>query len=176
MIVGGPALGAGPFFFGRCERGFGDIPWDDMITPSPTSKIDAGLARGVLGEVVAATATKPGYIKFTVPNTNYELHLRPTGAVSAQVGKRLIGVVKAQARRVDLVQTGGRYVEPVFGRPRRVQGSVVSVDAEANTITVNAGVPIVCALGDERQKAEQFEAGQFVSFDVLDGATFTQVC
>jgi hypothetical protein len=70
------------------------------------------------------------------------------------------------------VQSGGKYIEPVFGHPRRVQGSVVSTDSSSNSITVHAGVPIVCAITDSRQKASQFEPGQFVSFDVLDGATF----
>lgn len=147
-----------------------------MITPSPTSKIAPGLARGVLAEVVNATATAPGYLRLTVPNSNYDLHLRPTGPITAQPGKRLIGVVRAKARRVDLTETGGRFIEPVMGRPRRVQGPVVSVDADANTITVNAGVPIVCELTDPRKKADAFAPGQFVGFDVLEGATFTQAC
>lgn len=147
-----------------------------MITPAPTSKIAPGLARGVLTEIVGATATNPGYLRFTVPNTNYDLHLRPTAPVSAQPGKRLIGVIHAKARRVDITETGGRFIEPVFGRPRRVQGTIVAVDPEANTITVNAGVPIVCELGDPRKRADAFSPGQFVGFDVLEGATFTQAC
>jgi hypothetical protein len=110
---------------------------------------------------------------FGVPNTNYELHLLPTeGLRPAGIDKRLIGTIKVQARRVDIVRTGGRFIEPVFGRPRRVQGSVVSVDASQNTITVNAGVPITLALTDARQQAAKFEPGQIVSCDVLDGATF----
>lgn len=144
-----------------------------MISPAPTSKIDPSLARGTLAEVVPATATKPAFIKMTVPNTSYELHLLPTGPIAAPVGKRLIGTVRAQARRVDVVQTGGRYIEPVYGRPRRVQGRVVSGDEATNTITVDAGVPIRVKLLDARQKAADFHAGEFVSFDVLDGATFT---
>ena len=142
-----------------------------MITPSPTTKIDPTLARGTLLEVVAETATKPGYIKFGVPNSNYELHLRPVGAVAAKPGGRLIGTIRAQSRRIDIVQTGGEYMEPVYGRPRRVQGTVRTVKDGA--IVVDAGVPIHCTPTDARQKAEQFEPGQFVSFDVLDGASFT---
>lgn len=144
-----------------------------MITPSPTTKISPELARGVLAAVVEPTATRPGYIRLTVPDTSYELHLRPAGAISTPVGKRIVGRIDAQARRIDTVKTGGRYIEPVAGRPRRVQGHVVAVDAASNTITINAGVPIRCALGDARQQASQFEVGQFVSGDVLDGATFS---
>lgn len=145
-----------------------------MITPSPTTKISPELARGVLSAVVAATATKPAYITVSVPDSSYELHLRPAGSITAAVGKRIVGRIEAQARRIDTVQTGGRFIEPVAGRPRRVQGHVVAIDASANAITINAGVPIRCTLGDARQQASSFEVGQFVAGDVVDGATFTQ--
>jgi len=144
-----------------------------MITPSPTSKIAPYLARGILGAEHQATATKPACIVLDVPNTSYQLHLIPTAAPGVALGKRLIGVIRAQARRVDVVKSGGRFVEPVAGRPRRVQGIVVARDASSNTITVNAGVPLVLTLTDPRQRAEQFADGDFVSCDVLDGATFT---
>ncbi len=145
-----------------------------MIQPAPTSKIDPSLARGSFVGAIPATALKPALISITFANTNYELHLLPTGAVTAAVGKRLIGAIRAKARRVDKVQSGGRYVEPVMGRPRRVQGSIVAINAAARTITVDAAVPIECTLMDERQSPGQFAVGDFVSFDVLDGATFTQ--
>ena len=144
-----------------------------MIYPAPTSRIDPTTARGVLAENIPATATKPAMIKLTFPNTNYEMHLLPAGPATGQVGKRILGVVRAKARRVDVVQTGGRYVEPVYGRPRRVQGSVIAVNEGRRSIVVDAGVPIECELSDERQKAGDFSVGQFVSFDVLEGATFT---
>lgn len=130
------------------------------------------MARGVLEEIVAPSATKPGYIVLSVPNTNYRLHLQTDASLdAARVGKRLIGRITTQARRVDVVQTGGRYLEPVFGQPRRVQGTVIAIDAANNTVTVNAGVAINCVITDKRQNAAQFEAGQVVSFDVLDGAS-----
>lgn len=144
-----------------------------MITPAPTSRIAPHLARGILDSVVVESATKPAYLVLDILDTSYKLHLRPTTAPHTPIGKRIIGTIHAKARRIDTVGTGGRYVEPVEGRPRRVQGSVIASDESTNTITVNAGVPIVCTVTDERQKAKQFQKGQFVSFDVLDGATFT---
>lgn len=162
-----------------------------MITPAPTTKIAPTLARGVLQQVVPATATKPGYVVIAVPNTSYELHLAPAGGMSgrdpaldapahasvgghAALGKRIIGTIKARARRVDVVQSGGRFIEPVAGRPRRVQGLVVAAEPSTNSIVVNAGVPVTLTLTDSRQRAEQFEAGAFVSCDVMDGATFSR--
>ena len=143
-----------------------------MITPAPTGKIDPAIARGTLAEVVNATATRPALVKLNFPNTNYETHLIPRGAITAEVGKRILGKIQAKARRIDIVQTGGRYVEPVYGRPRRVQGTVVGIDG--NAVIVDATMPIHCTPMDPRQKASDFQPGQFVSFDVMDGATFTQ--
>jgi len=145
-----------------------------MLHPAPVTQLPAHVARGKLLEQVDATATTPAYVVLTFPNTSYRLRLHPEGGVRAELGKRIEGVIHADARRVDKVGSGGRYVEPVFGRPRRVQGSVVAKDEKANTITVHAGVPIVCRLTDARQRADQFEVGDFVSFDVLRGATFTE--
>ncbi|MCC6661276.1 MAG: hypothetical protein IT437_10365 [Phycisphaerales bacterium] len=143
-----------------------------MIEPSPTAPIDRRLARGVLMGMEPATATKPAHVVFTVPNTDYEMHLVPTAEVRTRPGKRLVGTIRARARRIDVVLTGGRYVEPVWGRPRRVQGSVVAVEPDA--VVVDAGMPIHCVPTDPRQKPADFAPGQFVSFNVMDGATFTE--
>lgn len=144
-----------------------------MIHPAPTTKIDPRHARGVFAGHTPATATKPALVTITFPNTNYQLHLRPVGDVHAEEGKRIIGTIHAQARRIDLVGTGGRYVEPVYGRPRRVQGLIVAI--EANAVVVNAGVPIHCTPTAPGQKSSDFALGDFVSFDVLDGASFKQI-
>jgi hypothetical protein len=141
-----------------------------MIHPAPTTKIDPKLARGTFLGAVAATATKPAYVTLTFPNTRYEMHLLPESPVATEPGKRILGTIHAQARRIDRVDTGGRYVEPVFGRPRRVQGRVVAI--EGDEVVVHAGVPIHCRPTDSRQKAADFAEGDFVSFDVMDGATF----
>jgi hypothetical protein len=143
-----------------------------MITPTPTSAIDPSLARGVLGECVAQTATKPEMVKILFPGTSYELHLVPAAEITCEKGKRIVGKITGAARRVDLVRTGGRYVEPVYGNPRRVQGAVVSTNDAANAIVVDAGMPIHLTLTDARQKASQFAVGQLVSCDIMDGTTF----
>ena len=149
-----------------------------MLEPAPTTRIDPDLARGRLEEILPASAASPALLVVSFPNTSYRLRLEPAGGVErfqACVGKRVLGRIHARAKRVDVVGAGGRYVEPVHGRPRRVQGSVLGVSEKGNTITVGAGAPLVCALTDPRQKAAMFEPGQFVSFDVERGATFTLV-
>jgi hypothetical protein len=143
-----------------------------MITPAPTTPIPASLVRGVVARHIAATATKPAFTVVAFPNTSYELHLEaaPGAAVSAPEGSRIVGIIRADATRIDVVQTGGRYVEPVAGRPRRVQGMVVGV--QEGRVVVDAGMPIHCRPTDPRQNAGDFKPGDFVSFDVHRGATF----
>ncbi len=145
-----------------------------MITPAPTTKIDSKLARGVLAATADATATRSATITLAILNTSYEIQLVPAAAVQGTVGKRIIGIIRADAKRLDTVKTGGRFIEPVYGRPRRVQGSVVGVDTAANAVIVDATVPIHCRLTDQRQKAADFQLGQFVSCDVMDGARFEE--
>ena len=144
-----------------------------MIHPAPTDKIAPTLARGELSEVVAPTATKPGHVVIEFPNTSYQMHLLPAGPIATPLGKRIIGTIRATARRVDLVETGGKYVEPVFGRPLRVQGTVIGGDDHSRTLIVDAGMPIHCKMTDARQIPSMFPKGALVSFDVLDGATFS---
>lgn len=161
-----------------------------MTTAAPSSTSSAAgsarPARGELEEVVSASATKPGYVVFAVPGSQYRLHLRTAPGAPAidpsRVGKRLVGVIRCEARRVDLVQQGGRLIEPLVGRPRRVHGIVEAQDPAGGTIVVSAGgssavdgvdVPIVARLMDPRQRPDQFPVGALVAFDVFDGATIT---
>lgn len=142
-----------------------------MIHPAPTTPLAPGLARGVLVESVPATATRPAHVRLGFANTSYVMHLLPTAPVKAQPGDKVFGTIHARARRVDAVPSGGKFVEPVLGRPRRVQGRVVGHDDGA--IVVDAGVPMRCALTDARQHATDFALGDLVGFDVLDGASFS---
>lgn len=148
-----------------------------MITPAPTNKIDPRLCRGIYERTIAAKGHGIGdsngaeHVVISIPDTSYELHLVPTAPVTSKPGNRIIGTVRVSARRIDEVQSGGRYLEPVFGRPRRVQGTVIAIEPDA--VVVNAGVPVWVKPTDARQSAANFAVGQFVSFDALDGGTFT---
>ncbi|MFO0860840.1 MAG: hypothetical protein U0570_09815 [Phycisphaerales bacterium] len=142
-----------------------------MITPAPTTKIDPKLCRGTFERIIPPFANGPEHVVIAIPGTNYQLHLVPTAPITAQPGHRIVGTVRLGARRIDETQTGGRFVEPVFGRPRRVQGPIIAI--EGDSIVVNAGVPIWVKPTDARQQASSFAVGQFVGFDALDGGTFT---
>ena len=131
--------------------------------PAATEK---SLATGVLVE------KGEGYCVLTKPNTDYAVRLETEGTIAGEVGKRVTGVIALRARRMDVITGGGRYIEPVSGRPRRVQGRVTETDASANTVTVDAAFPVVVT-PHELQRADQFELTSMVSFDAHPGATFT---
>lgn len=124
------------------------------------------LARGVL------VAKGGEWIIVGVPGTGYEIRLGVLRQPDVEVGKKIAGTIRLDARRVDVVKTGGRYIEPLVGRPRRVQGDVVAVDSTNRTVTVNATVPIVAKLA-RGQSPDQFKSGDFVAFDCMPDASFT---
>lgn len=150
------------------------IPFNTpTAVPSPRTPSEA---RGTL------VSSSPTRVVVGFAGTEYQLHLDPERATTTMPGKRVIGIIKGQARRVDQVRTGGQFVEPVMGRPRIVQGRVVEVNAAAagtgtpgnsgGTITVQAPMPIILKL-NELQRAEQFKVGDLVNTHVMPGATFT---
>mgnify|MGYP006275232361 CR=1 FL=1 len=107
------------------------------------------------------------------PGTDYRLHLVLDRPLQADVGDRVEGVVRARAKRVDVVPSGGRYVEPGYGRPRRAQGMVVGGDAASHALKVHCGGCLMLAeLTDPRQRLSDFKLHQLVSFDVERGARF----
>ncbi|MFG0326871.1 MAG: hypothetical protein ACF8SC_06350 [Phycisphaerales bacterium JB037] len=143
-----------------------------MIEPHPISKLAPTIARGVLAEKGPTVAGRPESVVIEFPNTDYQLHLRPTGPVHAEVGKRVLGTIRVEARRIDRVGTGGRYVEPIYGSPRRVQGTIVAI--EDGTLIINAGMPIHTTPTAPGQTVDDFAVGDFVTFAAMPGATFTE--
>lgn len=143
---------------------------DSTSTMSSTPMSGASQARGIL------TAEHTGAIDFAVIGTDYLLRLAvSTPLPPAEIGKRIVGTIRAQARRIDVVTTGGRFVEPVYGKPRRVQGQIIALDPNTDTLVVLAhtDLPFVCKTNG-MQHAGDFKVGQLVSFDVAPGASFTR--
>ena len=123
------------------------------------------VAHGVLAEV------KEGAIVLGVPGTDYRVHLVISGAAQGKAGDHISGTIYATAKRVDKIPTGGRFIDPVYGRPRRLQGRVISLDPVKNVITVFSGLPFHCTMM-AAQKTNEFEVGQMVAFDIERGARF----
>jgi len=150
-----------------------------MLDPAPTTKISPELTRAKLVEVIEATATTPAFLVLAPDNSDYKIHLQPAGGklpegIAGKVGQRLIGTVRAEAKRIDVVTSGGKFIDPVFGRPRRVQGRIIASNPAGGTVTISAGagVPVVCKVTAPGQKAGDFEIMSFVACQVQRGATF----
>lgn len=117
-------------------------------------------------------------IVLRIPGTDYLLHLVPAvpaSAMSSQVGKRIKGVIHAEALRIHATSPdagGGRFIEPVIGTPRIVAGRITSADKAANQVVVDVAVPFVVTPLPE-QDWSILEPGRMVNFYVRSGATFT---
>jgi len=105
--------------------------------------------------------------------TNYQLHLKPTTPITAEIGKRTKGIIRVSVWKVDFVSVGGgAFVEPIMGRPRRVQGRAIGKGPGQNSVIVEvSGCPIVGDL-PERWAATDIKPGTRVGLEVYDGATF----
>ena len=136
-----------------------------------------GKTAAVLGHEVTGELVEIGTdtIVLGLRGTDYRLHLAVDGPVTAPLNKPITGRIAARARRVDIVGRGGRYIEPVYGRPRRLQGTVVGADRRANTLAVRGGggCTFVCSLLPD-QAALDFQAGTLVACDIESGAKFVR--
>ena len=131
---------------------------------APSSPTTPPIISGVVDEVHS------DWVQVRVPDTDYRLRLVPREGLSVAVGDKIDGVIRVQALKMMVIPAGGRYIEPVQGRPRRVQGRVVGGNTSLNEIYVKAG-PGVVVTPLAPQRAGDFAIGQMVSFDVRDGAT-----
>ena len=131
---------------------------------APSSPTTPPVISGVIEEVHA------DWVQVRVPSTDYRLRLVPGQGISTSVGDKIDGVIRAQALRMDVIPAGGRYIEPVQGRPRRVQGRVIGGNVSLNEVYVKAG-PSLIITPMAPQRASDFSIGQMVSFDVRNGAT-----
>lgn len=110
-------------------------------------------------------------IVVSVPGTEYELALVPTGTTGTPVGKRLRGTISGRAQKLHRANAGGEFLEPVHGHPRIVQGRIREVDAAGGRLLVQAVVPmwIEPVAG---QSARDFRAGEMVNFYMESGVAF----
>lgn len=127
---------------------------------------NAGVAEGVLREVRGET------IVLAKPGTNYRIELVATSPIDLKPGAKVRGEIRVQAARMDVIGTGGKYIEPVEGPPRRVAGRIVEISEGANLLVVNAGPFPVVVKPHKLQQASQFAVDQLVTMGVSPGAEF----
>ncbi len=108
----------------------------------------------------------------TLPGTKYQLYLEATTPVTPSPQGRLFGIIQCPVYKVDFVSAGGAYIEPVTGRPRRVQGKVIATILDSNSVVLDVcNTPIVGRLPD-RWQVSQIEIGTRLALDIPQGASF----
>ncbi len=139
---------------------------DSPSTAHSTAALDvAALRVASLGDGVA---------EFTVPGTQYHLHLVVDPGFEAAVGHRIKGRVHGKALRMHRAGAGGNFIEPLQGRPRIVQGTVLAVDPAANEVILDLVVPVRVAM-QSGQSATAFSTGDVVNFYMEPGTRFTAI-
>src|SRR5689334_20497364 len=98
-------------------------------------------ARGKIIEVRNSIAV------FQPAGTNYQIHLELAGDAKPVVSTAPVEVlIRADARKVYTVPSGGNFIAPIFGPPKIIQGRVKYADEK--TLVVHAGCPIIVRLPD----------------------------
>ena len=113
-----------------------------------------------------------GIATLSLPGSNYRNSFSVHGDAAALVqGARVRGAIHAPAWKVDRVEMGGNYVEPLLGRPRRMQGTILSVNAAANELTVQVGYEATVKL-PAGARADSFKPGERIGWDNIEIPTF----
>lgn len=111
-------------------------------------------------------------VTLKTPNANYRNTFKCSSAADLIVGKRVAGSVHAPARKIEAVSQGGNYVEPLFGRPRRMQGLVLRQNAMDNSLIVRTAYETTVRLPPQQQ-ASDYPMGSRVGWDNADWPEFT---
>ncbi|MEC8560567.1 MAG: hypothetical protein VXY94_10875 [Planctomycetota bacterium] len=116
-----------------------------------------------------------------VHGTDYLLELTPTvtgdafPAPRSRRNRRIRGTISGWALKMHRAEAGGRFIEPVHGTPRIVQGTVYEVDAPNNRLLMDVVVPMWITLDSATtgQFASQFAPGDLLNFYLAPGTSFT---
>ena len=79
--------------------------------------------------------------------------------------------IKLHALRMHQASAGGNFIEPLDGRPRIVQGTVLAIDPSSNEVVVDLVVPFRLSIADGQAPA-MFTSGEMVNFYVEPGCRF----
>jgi hypothetical protein len=129
------------------------------------------LARGKV------TGNANGKIVFQPANTNYEIHLEVASGYSGPLNQLIDGRIKAKARKVYTVPSGGGFITPLFGPMRIVQGRVMQVEELRIIIRGGVAVEIELPTGQDSIDLEEgpITVGNIANAVILPGAMFEWV-
>jgi len=94
--------------------------------------------RGKVSEV------KEGGVVFVPADTNYALHLVTASQYTGPVQQTITATIRAKAKKLYTVPSGGGFISPLFGPPRTIQGRALHV--EHGLVVIRAGAVVVVEL------------------------------
>lgn len=114
-------------------------------------------------------------VVFAPSNTSYEIELlTPNGRYDGPVDTLIEGVIRAAARKIYTVPSGGGWVEPIFGKPRIIQGRIRHIDERF--IVVYAGALFLIknpdGPGSVSLSTGPIRVGGMLNATILPGLTF----
>jgi hypothetical protein len=131
------------------------------------SSINDFLARGKVIRVEGDA------VIFAPSNTTYQLKLAASG-YNGPVNGLVEGIIRAKARKMWTVASGGNFVTPIHGPTRIVQGWIKYLDNQL--MVVQAGVPVVVQLPTDDSAYDlnngALTVGSLVNATLMPGATF----
>jgi len=115
-----------------------------------------------------------------VHGTDYLVMLTPSVAPAdfpepaSRRNRRIRGTVEGKALKMHRADAGGRFIEPVHGQPRIVQGTVSRVDAANDRLLMDIVVPmwITVETAVTGQRASDFQSGDLLNFYLESGTRF----
>ena len=117
-----------------------------------------------------------GLVVFNPADTTYELHLANAGggAMPSPSAHTVSGYVRAVARKVWTMRSGGNMLTPIFGTPRVVQGRVRYL--EEGLAVVQAGCPVLVTIPSDGIHLDLISGpivvAGMINATVMPGATF----
>ena len=138
-------------------------------TPSVTPSMTAFPARGKI------IAMQDRAVVFAPAGKNYELRLDSKESLEGvRIGVMIEGLIRVSARQVWTVMSGGNFIEPIFGPPRKIQGRIRYLDEEQ--MVLHCGVPILVALPTDPSAFDlargPLAVGASANVSVLPGGMF----
>lgn len=120
------------------------------------------------------TAVNDNGVTFVPEGTNYELHLKTLAPFTGLMNKPVNGYVRAQARKIWTVSSGGNFITPIFGPPRIVQGRIRHL--ADGTMVLHAAAPVILELPTGANSIDlptgALAVGSLANATLLPGATF----
>ena len=153
----------------------------ETATPRKDTDVTEASSMTEVGTFVLESAPTETQVVLGLHGTDYRLELTPTVApedfppLKSERNRRIRGVIQARALKMHQASAGGRFIEPVHGRPRIVQGTVYAVDVENDRLLMDVVVPMWVSVESAvtGQFASDFSQGDMLNFYVESDISFT---